>query len=86
MLRMRCHRSAAAAILLAVLAGLVFPGAAQAQSASPGAGRSEPGASVFFPEKAFEFPPVIDGVKVVHDFVVKNKGAAPLFIHDVRTG
>lgn len=42
--------------------------------------------AVFFPEKAFEFAPVIDGVNVVHDFVVLNKGTVPLLINNVRTG
>jgi hypothetical protein len=41
---------------------------------------------LFFPEKAFEFAPVIDGVNVVHDFVVFNKGTLPLLIDNVRTG
>ena len=42
--------------------------------------------ALFFPEKAFEFAPVIDGVNVVHDFVVFNKGTLPLLIDNVRTG
>jgi len=42
--------------------------------------------AVFFPEKTFEFAPVIDGANVVHDFVVFNKGTAPLLINNVRTG
>ncbi len=83
---MRWYKRAAAAIMLAVLTVVVFPCTAQAQPASPGTGSLGPGASAFFPEKAFEFQPVIDGVKVVHDFVVLNKGSDPLLIHDVRTG
>lgn len=42
--------------------------------------------SVFFPEKAFEFQPVIEGVKVLHDFSIMNKGTLPLLISNVRTG
>lgn len=42
--------------------------------------------AVMFPEKAFEFAPVIDGANVVHDFVVLNKGTVPLLINNVRTG
>jgi hypothetical protein len=83
---MRCHRHPAKAIVLAILAVVVLLCTAQAQSASPGTGGAEAGASVFFPEKAFEFQPVIEGAKVVHDFVVLNKGSAPLLINDVRTG
>jgi hypothetical protein len=29
---------------------------------------------------------VVDGAKVVHDFVVMNKGTTPLLIENVRTG
>jgi hypothetical protein len=83
---MRCHHPVAGAVLLAVLALAAFPCSAQTQPASPGADRSAPGASVFFPETAFEFQPVIDGVKVVHDFILMNKGSAELVISNVRTG
>lgn len=82
---MQCHRPPAGAVLPALLILAVFACAAQAQPASPGGG-SASGASVFFPEKTFEFQPVIDGAKVVHDFVVMNRGSAPLVISDVRTG
>jgi hypothetical protein len=83
---MQCHRPAAGAIILTLLALAVLAGAVHAQAAAPGVGGSEPGASVFFPEKTFEFQPVIEGAKVIHDFVVMNKGSAPLVISDVRTG
>lgn len=39
-----------------------------------------------FLQRTFEFEPVIDGVKVVHDFVVLNRGAGPLLIENVKTG
>jgi hypothetical protein len=83
---MRFNRSVAAAISAAVISCLVCVCTAQAQAASPGRGGSKPAASVFFPKKAFEFEPVIEGVKVVHDFDVVNKGLVPLLINDVRTG
>ncbi len=75
---MRYRHPAVRAALLAVLAIAALPCAVAAQPASAG--------SVFFPQKAFEFAPVIDGVKVLHDFVVQNKGSGPLVINDVRTG
>ena len=56
------------------------------QASLAGAGGPAPGAAVFFPEKTFEFKPVIEGAKVIHDFVVTNRGSAPLVISDVRTG
>ncbi len=38
------------------------------------------------PESRYEFEPVADGTRVVHDFVIKNKGKAVLKIEKVRTG
>jgi hypothetical protein len=43
-------------------------------------------ASIFFPERSYQFKPVVEGAKVTHDFVVQNKGAAALKIDDVKTG
>jgi hypothetical protein len=83
---MRCSHSEAVAIMLAVLAIVFCPCVATAQSPAAGSGSAEAGASVFFPEKAFEFQAVIDGAKVVHDFVVINQGSTPLLINEVRTG
>jgi hypothetical protein len=34
----------------------------------------------------FEFGSVIEGANLVHDFVVFNKGTAPLLINNVKTG
>ena len=42
--------------------------------------------SVFVPESRFEFVPVLDGTEITHDFIVQNKGTAPLTIEKVRTG
>lgn len=81
---MRYRHAAARAVLTAVLVVAALPCAVAAQPAAAGPGPAA--ASVFFPEKAFEFAPVIDGVKVLHDFAVQNKGSGPLIINDVRTG
>ena len=45
---------------------------------------AEPAA--FFPQTLYEFSPVLDGAKVVHEFVVQNKGSATLNIERVKTG
>ena len=42
--------------------------------------------SVVFPETSYEFSPVLDGAKVVHEFVIQNKGTAPLKVEKVKTG
>jgi len=40
----------------------------------------------FFPQKIFTFPSTMDGAKVLHEFIVQNKGGAPLKITKVKTG
>ena len=42
--------------------------------------------SALLPEPRFEFKPVLEGLDVIHPFVVKNKGTAPLNIEKVRAG
>ena len=44
---------------------------------------AEPAA--FFPQTLYEFPSVLDGEKVVHEFVIQNKGLAPLNVERVKT-
>jgi hypothetical protein len=84
--RMFRQKNAAAGIILAVFATMVFPCLALAQTTFPSTDNAGGGPSVFFPVKAFEFQPVIDGVNVVYDFIVLNKGSTPLLISNVRTG
>lgn len=47
---------------------------------------SEGGPSAFLVSDKFEFEPVFDGAAVIHEFVLQNKGTAPLKIEKVRTG
>jgi hypothetical protein len=48
--------------------------------------QDDAGPVVFFPQTLYEFSPVLDGAKVVHEFVVQNKGSATLNIERVKTG
>jgi hypothetical protein len=41
---------------------------------------------VFVPETRYKFGPVLEGTEITHDFIVQNKGTAPLKIETVRTG
>ncbi|MBF0302346.1 MAG: hypothetical protein HQK73_04855 [Desulfamplus sp.] len=43
-------------------------------------------ASVFFPEPAYQFASIVDGVEVIHDFVIMNKGTDTLQVQKVKTG
>ena len=42
--------------------------------------------SAVFPETSYEFPAVLDGAKVVHEFIIQNKGTATLKVERVKTG
>ena len=57
-----------------------------AASESGQASASEKVASAFLPVTNWEFNPVVDGKAVMHDFVIQNKGNAPLKISKVKTG
>jgi hypothetical protein len=59
----------------------VAPGAETAVSVPPG-GRP----IAIFDEYAYTFPAVMEGEEVKHDFVVRNKGDAPLIIDKVSAG
>jgi hypothetical protein len=49
-------------------------------------GQSLQAPSAFIPNSQYTFSPVLDGTEVTHDFVIQNKGDAPLSIEKVRTG
>jgi hypothetical protein len=48
--------------------------------------QEDAGPVAFFPQTLYEFSPVLDGAKVVHEFVIQNKGSATLNIERVKTG
>jgi len=48
--------------------------------------QTSPSPSVVVPESRYTFPTVIDGTEVTHDFIIQNKGDAPLAIEKVKTG
>ena len=48
--------------------------------------QEDAGPVAFFPQTLYEFSPVLDGAKVVHEFVVQNRGSATLNIERVKTG
>ena len=41
--------------------------------------------AAFFPSNNFTFNEVLEGTEVIHEFVVQNKGTAPLNIPKVQT-
>ena len=42
--------------------------------------------SVYFPENRYIFSPVLDGIDVIHDYILYNKGTSQLQIEKVKTG
>ena len=75
-------------IVIGAIAALFLSGFGSyaAQSGGDPAPDSEKTPSIFLPVSQWEFDPVVDGSAVVHDFVVQNKGDAPLNISKVKTG
>ena len=69
--------------VLSVLSALVF---LTLFSAACFATQDQPRPQVFFPETNYQFSAVLDGTKVVHDFVIQNKGSATLKVERVKTG
>jgi len=69
--------------ILVILICIAFFTAAYSHAAEK---QSASGPKAVFPDKFFEFPPVIEGADVQHDFVVQNSGSEMLEILDVRTG
>ena len=41
---------------------------------------------VHIPAVRYEFPSVVEGQEVVHNFVIANRGTAPLIIERVKSG
>jgi hypothetical protein len=41
---------------------------------------------VVVPQMEYVFDPVFEGVQIKHDFVIENRGTAPLVIKNVRPG
>jgi hypothetical protein len=39
----------------------------------------------YFPENTFIFDKILEGTDVTHDFVIKNKGNAPLTVEKVKS-
>lgn len=54
-----------------------FPASGKAPDESP---------SAFLPENRYIFSSVVEGSQIEHDFIIKNKGTAPLNIEKVKTG
>jgi len=44
------------------------------------------GPKVYLPENLFVFQPVPEGVEVVHDFVLFNRGDQPLELSSIKSG
>ena len=40
----------------------------------------------FLPENKYEFATVLEGDIITHDFIIQNKGIAPLKIEKVKSG
>jgi len=64
-------------MVLLILSAPLLCLAADARAAGPQA---------FLAESVHEFAPVVEGAKVEHDFIIQNRGDAPLVILDLKSG
>ncbi len=64
-------------VLLLIFAVIISPTPVTAAASVPKA---------VVPEFSYNFRPVPEGAKIAHEFVIKNKGDAPLHIQRVKTG
>ena len=55
-------------------------------SNSSGAEKTIKFPSAFLPTLKYEFPPVVEGLPLKHDFIIQNRGSAPLKILKVKPG
>lgn len=42
--------------------------------------------AAFIPEPEYNFGTVVDGTKIIHEFIIENQGESPLLISNVTTG
>ncbi len=75
-------------IVMGAIAALLLSGFGTyaAQSGDEPEANPQKTPAIYLPVSQWEFEPVVDGTSVVHDFVVQNKGDAPLKISEVKTG
>ena len=71
-----------APLSLALAGPPAHPGAKPSAAAIKSSMASSPNA--LFLQTKYEFNPVLEGTDIHHDFVVENKGAAPLIINSIR--
>jgi hypothetical protein len=53
---------------------------------SPAADTPAAGPEAFLPESVYEFAPVVEGTAVTHEFILHNRGDAPLKILKLDSG
>lgn len=59
-----------------------FPGKQPSDAVVEASVNSAPQA--VFPQTKYKFAPVFEGTEIKHDFVVENRGEAPLIINKIR--
>jgi hypothetical protein len=48
--------------------------------------RVKPSPSAYFPQTDYQFSPIPEGTEITHDFIIQNRGDAPLVVKKVKTG
>ncbi len=58
----------------------------QAMICSGAEGEAQDVPMVFLPTDEYVFEPTLEGTDIIHDFIIQNKGTAPLKIKRVKSG
>lgn len=83
---MRLNFKIPALIAVLIIAPFLGAWANAAASSSEGDSKALQGPRAVFPETKYKFEPLFEGDDVTHDFVVENRGDAPLVIKNVKPG
>lgn len=70
-------------VMIALVVFLTTPATGYSTETADAQGKT---AIAHFPVSHYRFDTVLDGTDVIYDFIVQNKGTAPLNITNVRTG
>jgi hypothetical protein len=67
-------------LLFAIIFFILLFSSAFAEKPEP-----ENGPQAHFPENTFIFDKIVEGTLIIHDFVIKNTGNAPLIVEKVKS-
>lgn len=68
------------------LFAFIFVGVLVSAACCWSAEASGKGPKAYLPDNVFEFKPVVEGTEIVHEFILRNQGDAPLKVLKIESG